>query len=130
MSNFLTCRNYIAGEWVNAASGATLESRNPADRGEVVATCPRSAATDVETAVAAARRAYRSWRLIPAPARAEYVQRVGELLRQYKEELALLMSREMGKPLAEARGDVQEGIDCGSLQCWRRTSFIWANYTI
>ncbi|KAF3884757.1 MULTISPECIES: aldehyde dehydrogenase family protein [Nostocales] len=112
MSNFLTCRNYIAGEWVNAASGATLESRNPADRGEVVATCPRSAATDVETAVAAARRAYRSWRLIPAPARAEYVQRVGELLRQYKEELALLMSREMGKPLAEARGDVQEGIDC------------------
>ncbi len=112
MSHPLTCRNYIAGKWLNTASEATLESRNPADSREVVASCPRSAATDVETAVAAARRAYRSWRLIPAPARAEYVQRVGELLRKYKEELAQLMSREMGKPLAEARGDVQEGIDC------------------
>ncbi|GAA6623880.1 aldehyde dehydrogenase family protein [Scytonema sp. NUACC26] len=112
MSHPLTCRNYIAGEWSNAASSATLESRNPADRREVVATFPRSTATDVETAVAAARHAYRSWRLVPAPARAEYIQRVGELLRKYKEELALLMSREMGKPLTEARGDVQEGIDC------------------
>lgn len=108
----LTCRNYIAAEWVNAASVDTLESRNPADNREVVATFPRSAAVDVDTAVAAARKAYRSWRLVPAPARAEYIHKVGELLQKYKEELAQLMSREMGKPLTEARGDVQEGIDC------------------
>ncbi|GAB1539508.1 hypothetical protein NUACC21_21750 [Scytonema sp. NUACC21] len=112
MSNALTCRNYIAGKWLNATSGATLESRNPANSHEVVATFPSSTAADVNTAVAAARKAYRTWRLIPAPARAEYVQRVGELLREHKEELALLMSREMGKPLTEARGDIQEGIDC------------------
>jgi alpha-ketoglutaric semialdehyde dehydrogenase len=108
----LTCRNYIDGQWLTAAGGATLESRNPALSRELVATFPRSVAVDVDTAVAAARQAYRTWRLVPAPARAEYVHKVGELLQKYKEELAQLMSREMGKPLTEARGDVQEGIDC------------------
>ncbi|WP_026736475.1 aldehyde dehydrogenase family protein [Fischerella sp. PCC 9605] len=112
MTTPLTCRNYIDGQWLSAASGATLESRNPANKHEVVATFPRSASVDVDTAVAAARQAYRSWRLVPAPARAEYIFKVGELLSKYKEELAQLMSREMGKPLTEARGDVQEGIDC------------------
>jgi len=108
----LTCRNYIDGQWVNAATGNTLNSCNPALVSEVVATFPRSQAEDVDTAVAAARKAYSSWRKVPAPARAEYIFRVGELLSQHKEELAQLISREMGKPLTEARGDVQEGIDC------------------
>ncbi len=108
----LICQNYIADQWLNAVSGDTLESRNPAVNSELVATFPRSVTADVDAAVVAARQAYRTWRLVPAPARAEYIYKVGELLLQYKEELALLMSREMGKPLTEARGDVQEGIDC------------------
>lgn len=108
----LTCLNYVDGCWVAAQSGATVASRNPADWREVVATVPSSSAADVTTAVEAARRAYRSWRLVPAPARAELIQRVGELLLQRKAELASLMSQEMGKPLTEAEGDVQEGIDC------------------
>ena len=108
----LTCQNYIGNKWLSAVSGDTLESRNPAVNSEVVATFPRSVAADVDAAVTAARQAYRTWRLVPAPARAEYIYKVGELLLQYKEELALLMSREMGKPLTEARGDVQEAIDC------------------
>ncbi|BAZ22106.1 aldehyde dehydrogenase [Kalymmatonema gypsitolerans NIES-4073] len=112
MTTPLTCRNYIDGKWLSASGGATLESRNPAVSSELVATFPRSVAVDVDTAVAAARKAYRTWRLVPAPARAEYVHKVGELLLKHKEELAQLMSREMGKPLTEARGDVQEGIDC------------------
>lgn len=112
MTTVLTCRNYINGEWLSAATGNILESRNPAFNSEVVATFPRSQVEDVNTAVAAARQAYRSWRIVPAPARAEYVFRVGELLLQHKEELAQLISQEMGKPLTEARGDVQEGIDC------------------
>ncbi|EKF00533.1 putative methylmalonate-semialdehyde dehydrogenase [Tolypothrix sp. PCC 7601] len=112
MTTALSCRNYINGEWLSALGGATLESRNPADKNEVVATFPRSLADDVNQAVAAARQAYRSWRQVPAPARAEYIFRVGEILLQHKEELAQLISREMGKPLTEARGDVQEGIDC------------------
>ena len=108
----LTCQNYIADQWLSAVSKDTLESRNPAVNSELVATFPRSVAADVDAAVAAARQAYRTWRLVPAPARAEYIYKVGELLLQYKEELAILMSREMGKPITEARGDVQEGIDC------------------
>ncbi|MDZ8136119.1 MAG: aldehyde dehydrogenase family protein [Nostoc sp. DedQUE04] len=112
MTTPLSCRNYIDGQWLSAVGEATLESRNPADKTEVVATFPRSQVKDVDTAVAAARQAYQSWRKVPAPARAEYIFRVGEILLQHKEELAQLISREMGKPLTEARGDVQEGIDC------------------
>ncbi len=104
-------RNYIGGEWVPAASGRTFEDLNPADRAEVLGVFPRSDATDVDRAVAAAREAFRTWRLVPAPRRAEIVFRAGEILVRRKEALARLMTREMGKVLAEARGDVQEGID-------------------
>jgi len=106
----LTCCNYIDGQWLSARE--TIESRNPTNNNEVVATFPRSDSADVDVAVASARKAYRSWRQVPAPARAEYIFRVGELLLQHKEELAQLISREMGKAITEARGDVQEGVDC------------------
>ena len=106
-----TYRNYIGGEWVPAASGLTFEDPNPANREDVLGVFPRSDQTDVDRAVAAAREAFRAWRLVPAPRRAEIVFRAGEMLVRRKEELARLMTREMGKVLAEARGDVQEGID-------------------
>jgi alpha-ketoglutaric semialdehyde dehydrogenase len=106
-----THRNYIGGEWVPAAAGRTFEDLNPADRGEILGVFPRSDAGDVDRAVAAAREGFRTWRLTPAPKRAEIVFRVGEIMVRRKEELARLMTREMGKVLAEARGDVQEGID-------------------
>ena len=112
MTNAIKCLNYIDGNWISARSHDRLESRNPANSQELVATFPRSSATDVDKAVVAARQAYKNWRTVPAPQRAEYVQRIGELLLREKEELAQLMSREMGKVLTEARGDVQEGIDC------------------
>jgi aldehyde dehydrogenase (NAD+) len=106
-----TYRNHIGGEWVPAVSGRTFEDRNPADRDDVLGIFPRSDAADVERAVAAARETFRTWRLVPAPRRAEIVFRAGEIMVRRKEELARLMTREMGKVLAEARGDVQEGID-------------------
>jgi aldehyde dehydrogenase (NAD+) len=106
-----TYRNYIGGEWVPAASGRTFEDRNPANREDILGVFPGSDQTDVDRAVAAAREAFRAWRLVPAPRRAEIVFRAGEMLVRRKEELARLMTREMGKVLAEARGDVQEGID-------------------
>lgn len=112
MTASLTCQNYINGQWVSAHAGETLESLNPSDRRDVVAIFPRSSTSDVNAAVAAARKAFTSWRLVPAPARAEFLYGVAELLLQHKEKLAQLISREMGKPLTEARGDVQEGIDC------------------
>jgi alpha-ketoglutaric semialdehyde dehydrogenase len=112
MTNPFACRNFIDGNWLNVTDGKILESRNPANKNEIIATFPRSINEDVNKAVASARKAYQTWRKVPAPARAEYVFKVGEILTKYKEELAQLMSREMGKPLTEARGDVQEGIDC------------------
>ena len=103
-------QNYIAGRWVDAASGETFESTSPAS-GEPVGTFPRSDEKDVQEAVAAAKAAFEEWRLVPAPKRGEVLFRFGQLLIDQKEELAQLMAREMGKVLAEARGDVQEAID-------------------
>ncbi|MEN9519194.1 MAG: hypothetical protein RLZZ381_1782 [Cyanobacteriota bacterium] len=74
----LICHNYIDGNWI---SGQTIkESRNPADWREVVATFPSSDLNDVNLAVAAARRACKTWRIVPAPVRAELVHRIGEIL--------------------------------------------------
>src|SRR3954469_21637793 len=103
-------KNLIAGEWVDAVSGETFESRSPAT-GELIGVFPASGSADVDRAVAAARDAYEEWRLVPAPARGEILYRFGALVREHKEELSLLMSREMGKVLPEAGGDVQEAID-------------------
>jgi len=105
-----TFQNYIDGEWVDAASGETFESTSPAN-GDAIGVFPRSSTEDVERAVAAAKRAYEDWRLVPAPKRGEMLFRFAHLLSEQKEELAQLMAHEMGKVLPEARGDVQEAID-------------------
>jgi alpha-ketoglutaric semialdehyde dehydrogenase len=105
-----TFQNYIAGEWCDATSGETFESTSPAD-GEALGTFPLSGEEDVDRAVEAAKSAFEEWRLVPAPRRGEILFRFGELLKGEKEELAQLMAHEMGKVLAEARGDVQEAID-------------------
>ena len=103
-------RNYIGGEWVESASGETFDVFNPAT-GEIMATGTASKAVDVDRAVRAARAAYDKWRLYPAPKRGEILYRAGEIMVARKEELAREMTREMGKVVAESRGDVQEGID-------------------
>jgi acyl-CoA reductase-like NAD-dependent aldehyde dehydrogenase len=103
-------QNYIGGEWVDAASGETFESQNPAT-GELIGVFPKSGPEDVDRAVEAARAAYERWRLVPAPKRAEILFRVGQRFIDAKEELTELMVREMGKVRAEAGGDVQEAID-------------------
>jgi aldehyde dehydrogenase (NAD+) len=104
-------RNLIGGKWVDARSGATFSSTSPANHDEVVGVFPSSGPADVEDAVAAARAAFRDWSLLPAPKRGEILFRIGRLLAEHKEELARLMTWEMGKVLTEARGDVQEAID-------------------
>jgi aldehyde dehydrogenase (NAD+) len=104
-------KNFINGEWVGAKSGKTLENRNPANTDEIIGEFPLSGPEDVDAAVSAARNAYKSWRLTPAPKRAEILFRVAELLVKRKENFARGMTREMGKVLAETRGDVQEAID-------------------
>jgi aldehyde dehydrogenase (NAD+) len=100
--------NHINGKWVPSKTGQVSENRNPADNDDLVCTFPESSTQDVDDAVAAAKKAYKSWRLLPAPRRAEYLFKVGAILARDKENLARDMTREMGKVLAETRGDVQE----------------------
>jgi alpha-ketoglutaric semialdehyde dehydrogenase len=104
-------KNFIDGEWVEAASGETFENRNPADSRDLVGIFQKSGKAEVDAAIDAAKRAFARWRLVPAPRRAELVYRAAEILIERKEECARDMTREMGKVLAETRGDVQEAID-------------------
>jgi alpha-ketoglutaric semialdehyde dehydrogenase len=103
--------NLINGEWVASRSGRTRENLNPADTRDVVGVFPHSDSRDVDDAVAAAKLAFESWRLVPAPRRAEILFRAARLLEERKEDCARDMTREMGKVLKETRGDVQEAID-------------------
>ncbi|HSD31876.1 MAG TPA: aldehyde dehydrogenase family protein [Gemmatimonadales bacterium] len=104
-------KNFIGGEWVAPSTGAYFENRNPADRTDLIGCFPRSGSDDVQRAVVSARRGFAQWSKTPAPLRGQVLQRVGDLLVRRKEEIARAMTREMGKVLAETRGDVQEGID-------------------
>jgi aldehyde dehydrogenase (NAD+) len=110
-----TYRLFIAGRWVDAVSGATFESVNPADTRDVVGRFQAGGPGDGAMAVRAADDAFAGWRATPAPKRGELLYRFGALLAEHKERLAQAMTREMGKVLAEARGDVQEGIDIAYL---------------
>jgi aldehyde dehydrogenase (NAD+) len=103
-------KNYIDGRWVDSVSGQAFENVDPAN-GDVIATATLSTIADVDKAVEAAHRAADAWRLYPAPKRGEILYRAGEIMLKRKDDLAREMTREMGKVLAEARGDVQEGID-------------------
>jgi len=104
-------KNFINGEWIDSHSARTFENRNPADTMDLLGIFPASDEHDVSAAVESARAAYKTWRLVPAPKRAEILFRAAEILVRRKEELAREMTREMGKVLAETRGDVQEAID-------------------
>jgi len=103
-------KNYINGKWVESITGRTFESTNPAT-GEVVGIITLSSEEDVRQAVDAADAAFHKWRKTPAPERAEIIMKISNKLTEHKEELAQLMTMEMGKVLNEARGDVQEAID-------------------
>jgi aldehyde dehydrogenase (NAD+) len=104
-------KNYIGGEWVEARSGRTFSSINPARKSEVIGVFQASEKDDVVAAIDAAQAAFPSWSRTPAPARADIVLKVALLLELHKEDLATLETCEMGKVLDEGRGDVQEGID-------------------
>jgi acyl-CoA reductase-like NAD-dependent aldehyde dehydrogenase len=106
-----TFKNLINGRWVPPSTGAYFENRNPANTSDLIGRFPDSGSADVREAVRSARAAFAGWSRTPAPIRGDLLRRLGDLLSENKEELADTMSREMGKVLAETRGDVQEGID-------------------
>src|SRR5262249_35453092 len=102
-----TFRHFIAGEWCDSTSGATFESHNPADSRDVIGRFQQGTAADVGMAIRAAYEASRLWQRTPAPKRGEILYRFGALLAEHKERISRAMTREMGKVIAEARGDVQ-----------------------
>ncbi len=104
-------QNFIDEKWVDAANGTTFEDINPANRTDVLGTFPRSDHRDVDRAVEAARADFPMWRRTPAPRRAEILFRAAEFLLRRKEDLAQLMTREMGKVLRESQAEVQVAIE-------------------
>jgi alpha-ketoglutaric semialdehyde dehydrogenase len=104
-------RNFVGGEWVSARSGATFDKRNPADTDEIVATFQKSDADDTRQAIAAAKAAQPAWAAMPAPKRGEVLHRAAIILESRAEQVAREMTREEGKTLPEARGEVGRAIN-------------------
>lgn len=104
-------QNFIGGEWKSARSGKTFISTNPARTSEIIGHYQKSHTDDLEDAIAAAAHAQPAWEATPAPARGEILYHAALILERRQEELAQLMTREMGKVLKETRGDVQIAID-------------------
>ena len=107
----MTFTNFVGGKWVASESGATFENRNPANTQDLIGLFPDSTTKDAVAAIAAAKHAFESWRLVPAPKRAEILFKAAQIIAARKEDFARDMTREMGKVLDETRGDVQEAID-------------------
>jgi aldehyde dehydrogenase (NAD+) len=101
---------YINGEWVKSASEKTFVTKNPAN-GETLATFPEGTQKDVAKAIEAAEKAFPKWKRFPPPKRGEILLKAAARMRERKEELGEMVTKEMGKVIAEGKGDVQEAID-------------------
>ena len=104
-------KNFIGGVWVESETGKTFESYNPAHTGQVVGEFQDSGQVDIDRAVEHAKDAFKLWKNVPAPKRAEIMFKAAQIMERDKECIAKGMTAEMGKILAETRGDVQEAID-------------------
>jgi len=101
-----TYKNYCDGEWIDAASGETISIMNPANHHEVVGIVQSSTLEDVDHAVLSAKRALKTWKSISSTQRGIYLQKAADILESRREEIAVIATREMGKTLAETRGEV------------------------
>ncbi len=106
-----TFHNLIGGTASAAASGKTFDDLNPADRSDVIGAFPQSGPADIDAAAESASETFETWSRMPAPKRGEILREIGDALTERKTELARIMTREMGKPVFETKGDVQEAID-------------------
>ncbi|MFH1819505.1 MAG: NAD-dependent succinate-semialdehyde dehydrogenase [Pseudomonadota bacterium] len=98
-------QSLIGGEWQDAADGATFAVHNPANA-EIVGHAPRCATADVERAIEVAHAEFVGWRDTPAKSRAQLLRRWFDLILQHRDDLATIMVSEQGKPLDEARGEI------------------------
>jgi alpha-ketoglutaric semialdehyde dehydrogenase len=103
--------NFINGRWIPAISGETFENRNPANQKDKIGDFALSGTDDLDAAVNAASEAFKFWKQVPAPRRGDMLRKAGDIFTRRKDELARIMTREMGKPIFETRGDIQEAID-------------------
>jgi malonate-semialdehyde dehydrogenase (acetylating) / methylmalonate-semialdehyde dehydrogenase len=106
-----TIKNYVGGQWVDAEAADTLDVTNPAN-GETLAQVPLSGAADVERAVRAAREAFPGWRATPPLERARACFQLKYALEERKDDLAMLVTRDNGKAIKDAAGEVRRGIEC------------------
>ncbi len=111
-----TLKNYINGEFVDSQASESLDVINPSTN-EVIAKVPLSTAADLDSAVAAAKIAFKSWRKTPPAERAKYIFKFKNLMEEHFEEIARLVTAEHGKTINEARGDVRRGIDNLDVAC-------------
>ena len=105
------CHNFVDGRWVDSRAAKFLDRRNPANTDEIVATVPLSTREEMREAIAAARAAFPAWRDTPAPERGKILFRAVRIMDERKDELARTLTREEGKALPDALGEVQRGIN-------------------
>jgi succinate-semialdehyde dehydrogenase/glutarate-semialdehyde dehydrogenase len=101
----LKSRSYASGTWCEGTSGEIIDVKDPAD-GSSIGSVPALSATEVERAIAFASDAMTSWKMLPAAKRAALLRRWHELVTEAADDLSVLITAELGKPLAEARGEV------------------------
>jgi alpha-ketoglutaric semialdehyde dehydrogenase len=104
-------RNFIGGQWIESASGKTVENRNPANTDDALGEFRQATREEARSAVEAASLAFREWRRTPAPTRGRIVARAARLMEEDKENLAQLLTREEGKTISESRGELQRSIN-------------------
>src|SRR5687768_14608976 len=104
-------RNFIDGEWCESATRRTVDNLNPADARQVLGKVVRSSKEDTLRAIDAAKRAFSTWRKVPAPKRGAILFDAMRIMNERRDEIAHAVTREEGKTLAEARGEVQKSIN-------------------
>ena len=107
-----TYRNYIGGQWVESASGRFMPNTTPANRDDIIGQVPLSTKEEALAAVASAHEAFESWRAVPAPKRGDIVLRAWRIMEERKDAIGRMLSREEGKILPEALGEVQKTLNC------------------
>jgi acyl-CoA reductase-like NAD-dependent aldehyde dehydrogenase len=106
----IEAKQYINGEWTRSVSGKNETREDPANIQEIIGSYPLATVEETGAAIEAAHRALAGWKALPGAARSEILHRAANLLDEHKEELARTMTREMGKPIGEARGEVKRGV--------------------
>jgi acyl-CoA reductase-like NAD-dependent aldehyde dehydrogenase len=104
-------RDYVAGQWVECKSGKTFPNINPANTAEIIGHFQASGAEDAQTACEAAAKAQPAWASAPAPRRGEFLFKAAELLESRLQKVSEEMTREEGKTLPEAKGEVKRAIN-------------------